>query len=106
MIKENTKPHDFKLHTEQRAIKRAMFNYSVTIILCHSSSLFGIIINRSLFIPFLKRYYLLLNQPILSYSKYYLILPSPINLNFWINWYFKIVSNQIVQEVLFPSQLI
>lgn len=29
MIKENTKPHDFKLHTEQRAIKRAMFNYSV-----------------------------------------------------------------------------
>ncbi|XP_011656218.1 protein TPX2 [Cucumis sativus] len=29
MIKENTRPHDFKLHTEQRAIKRAMFNYSV-----------------------------------------------------------------------------
>uniref|UniRef100_A0A9I9EHQ9 Uncharacterized protein n=1 Tax=Cucumis melo TaxID=3656 RepID=A0A9I9EHQ9_CUCME len=28
MIKENTRPHDFKLHTEQRAIKRAMFNYS------------------------------------------------------------------------------
>lgn len=32
MIKENTRPHDFKLHTEQRAIKRAMFNYSVTIL--------------------------------------------------------------------------
>ncbi|XP_038875934.1 protein TPX2-like isoform X2 [Benincasa hispida] len=31
IIKENTttRPHDFKLHTEQRAIKRAMFNYSV-----------------------------------------------------------------------------
>ncbi|KAK3409517.1 hypothetical protein EUGRSUZ_J01635 [Eucalyptus grandis] len=27
--KENTKPVDFKLHTQQRAIKRAMFNYSV-----------------------------------------------------------------------------
>ncbi|GLT28756.1 hypothetical protein SLA2020_036640 [Shorea laevis] len=27
--KENTKPLDFKLHTEQRAVKRAMFNYSV-----------------------------------------------------------------------------
>ncbi|KAL3719570.1 hypothetical protein ACJRO7_004527 [Eucalyptus globulus] len=27
--KENTKPVDFKLHTQQRAAKRAMFNYSV-----------------------------------------------------------------------------
>ncbi|KAL3719611.1 hypothetical protein ACJRO7_004567 [Eucalyptus globulus] len=27
--KENTKPADFKLHTQQRAVKRAMFNYSV-----------------------------------------------------------------------------
>ncbi|KAJ8752194.1 hypothetical protein K2173_003802 [Erythroxylum novogranatense] len=27
--KENTKPQEFKLHTEQRALKRAMFNYSV-----------------------------------------------------------------------------
>ncbi|XP_062104901.1 microtubule-destabilizing protein 60 [Humulus lupulus] len=27
--KENTKPHDFKLHTQQRAVKRAMFNYEV-----------------------------------------------------------------------------
>ncbi|XP_065858172.1 microtubule-destabilizing protein 60 [Euphorbia lathyris] len=27
--KENTKPQEFKLHTQQRAYKRAMFNYSV-----------------------------------------------------------------------------
>ncbi|XP_022759973.1 protein TPX2 [Durio zibethinus] len=27
--KENTKPLEIKLHTEQRAVKRAMFNYSV-----------------------------------------------------------------------------
>ncbi|CBI28633.3 unnamed protein product, partial [Vitis vinifera] len=27
--KENTKPVEFKLHTQQRALKRAMFNYSV-----------------------------------------------------------------------------
>ncbi|KAJ4840895.1 hypothetical protein Tsubulata_010399, partial [Turnera subulata] len=27
--KENTKPQEFKLHTGQRALKRAMFNYSV-----------------------------------------------------------------------------
>ncbi|TYI13289.1 hypothetical protein ES332_A08G048100v1 [Gossypium tomentosum] len=27
--KENTKPQEFKLHTGQRAVKRAMFNYSV-----------------------------------------------------------------------------
>ncbi|KAF3444261.1 hypothetical protein FNV43_RR13951 [Rhamnella rubrinervis] len=27
--KENTKPQDFKLHTQQRALKRAMFNYEV-----------------------------------------------------------------------------
>ena len=28
-LKENTKPVEFKLHTQQRAVKRAMFNYSV-----------------------------------------------------------------------------
>ncbi|XP_059641764.1 microtubule-destabilizing protein 60 [Cornus florida] len=27
--KENTKPQEIKLHTQQRAVKRAMFNYSV-----------------------------------------------------------------------------
>ncbi|XVF71032.1 hypothetical protein PTKIN_Ptkin12aG0002100 [Pterospermum kingtungense] len=27
--KENTRPQEFKLHTEQRAVKRAMFNYSM-----------------------------------------------------------------------------
>ncbi|MBA0736247.1 hypothetical protein Gogos_009814, partial [Gossypium gossypioides] len=27
--KENTKPQEFNLHTGQRAVKRAMFNYSV-----------------------------------------------------------------------------
>ncbi|PON74996.1 TPX [Parasponia andersonii] len=27
--KENTKPQDFKLHTQQRAVKRAIFNYEV-----------------------------------------------------------------------------
>ncbi|TXG69904.1 hypothetical protein EZV62_004839 [Acer yangbiense] len=27
--KENTKPQEFRLHTQQRAVKRAMFNYSV-----------------------------------------------------------------------------
>ncbi|KAH7557014.1 hypothetical protein ACOSQ2_026618 [Xanthoceras sorbifolium] len=27
--KENTKPQEFTLHTQQRAVKRAMFNYSV-----------------------------------------------------------------------------
>ncbi|XP_050270090.1 microtubule-destabilizing protein 60 [Quercus robur] len=27
--RENTKPQDFKLHTQERAIKRAMFNYEV-----------------------------------------------------------------------------
>ncbi|WCJ25155.1 TPX2 (targeting protein for Xklp2) protein family [Euphorbia peplus] len=27
--KENTKPQEFRLHTQQRAYKRAMFNYSV-----------------------------------------------------------------------------
>ncbi|KAK3204254.1 hypothetical protein Dsin_018300 [Dipteronia sinensis] len=27
--KENTKPQEFRLHTQQRAAKRAMFNYSV-----------------------------------------------------------------------------
>ncbi|XP_021888075.1 protein TPX2 [Carica papaya] len=27
--KENTKPLDIRLHTQQRAVKRAMFNYSV-----------------------------------------------------------------------------
>ncbi|XP_039035804.1 protein TPX2 isoform X2 [Hibiscus syriacus] len=27
--KENTRPQEFKLHTGQRAVKRAMFNYSV-----------------------------------------------------------------------------
>ncbi|XP_057969909.1 microtubule-destabilizing protein 60 [Malania oleifera] len=27
--KENTKPQEIKLHTEQRAVKRAIFNYSV-----------------------------------------------------------------------------
>ncbi|XP_012473432.1 microtubule-destabilizing protein 60 [Gossypium raimondii] len=27
--KENTKPQEFKLHTGQRAVKRAMFNYSL-----------------------------------------------------------------------------
>ena len=32
--KENTKPVEFKLHTQQRALKRAMFNYSVS---AHSS---------------------------------------------------------------------
>ncbi|KAH9680172.1 TPX2 domain-containing protein [Citrus sinensis] len=29
MAKENTKPQEFTLHTQQRAVKRAMFNYSV-----------------------------------------------------------------------------
>ncbi|OAY57221.1 hypothetical protein MANES_02G079900v8 [Manihot esculenta] len=29
LAKENSKPQEFKLHTEQRAYKRAMFNYSV-----------------------------------------------------------------------------
>nr|GMD56383.1 protein TPX2 [Ipomoea batatas] len=29
MVKESTKPQDIKLHTQQRAIKRALFNYSV-----------------------------------------------------------------------------
>ncbi|CAK9161182.1 unnamed protein product [Ilex paraguariensis] len=29
LTKENTKPLDIKLHTQQRAVKRAMFNYSV-----------------------------------------------------------------------------
>ncbi|KAJ6369480.1 hypothetical protein OIU76_027830 [Salix suchowensis] len=29
LAKENTKPQEFKLHTGQRALKRAMFNYSV-----------------------------------------------------------------------------
>ncbi|XP_015580432.1 protein TPX2 isoform X2 [Ricinus communis] len=29
LAKENTKPQEFKLHTSQRAYKRAMFNYSV-----------------------------------------------------------------------------
>ncbi|ESW35347.1 hypothetical protein PHAVU_001G227700 [Phaseolus vulgaris] len=28
--KENTKPQEFKLHTQERAVKRAMFNYAVT----------------------------------------------------------------------------
>ncbi|CAK9317889.1 unnamed protein product [Citrullus colocynthis] len=29
-VKENTKkPQDFKLHTQERAVKRAMFNYSI-----------------------------------------------------------------------------
>ncbi|KAJ7950758.1 TPX2 family protein [Quillaja saponaria] len=28
--RENTKPQEFKLHTQERAIKRAMFNYEVT----------------------------------------------------------------------------
>ncbi|XP_015880177.2 microtubule-destabilizing protein 60 [Ziziphus jujuba] len=27
--KEHTRPQDFKLHTQQRALKRAMFNYEV-----------------------------------------------------------------------------
>nr|GMC59292.1 protein TPX2 [Ipomoea batatas] len=29
MVKESTKPQDIKLHTQQRAIKRALFNYSM-----------------------------------------------------------------------------
>ncbi|XP_022998171.1 protein TPX2 [Cucurbita maxima] len=30
VVKENTKkPQDFKLHTQERAVKRAMFNYSI-----------------------------------------------------------------------------
>ncbi|XP_022143415.1 protein TPX2 [Momordica charantia] len=29
VVKENTKMQDFKLHTQERAVKRAMFNYSV-----------------------------------------------------------------------------
>ncbi|WJX36986.1 hypothetical protein P8452_24807 [Trifolium repens] len=28
--KENTKPQEFKLHTQERAVKRAIFNYEVT----------------------------------------------------------------------------
>ncbi|KAH1196779.1 Protein TPX2 [Glycine max] len=28
--RENTKPQEFKLHTQERAVKRAMFNYAVT----------------------------------------------------------------------------
>ncbi|KAK4274996.1 hypothetical protein QN277_018144 [Acacia crassicarpa] len=28
--KDNTKPQEFKLHTQERAVKRAMFNYAVT----------------------------------------------------------------------------
>ncbi|XP_061337114.1 microtubule-destabilizing protein 60 [Gastrolobium bilobum] len=28
--KENTKPQEFKLHTQERAVRRAMFNYAVT----------------------------------------------------------------------------
>ncbi|KAK2991162.1 hypothetical protein RJ640_015467 [Escallonia rubra] len=29
LAKENTKPVEIKLHTQQRAVKRAIFNYSV-----------------------------------------------------------------------------
>ncbi|KAL3527417.1 hypothetical protein ACH5RR_012073 [Cinchona calisaya] len=29
VTKENTKPQDFKLHTQERAVKRAVFNYTV-----------------------------------------------------------------------------
>ncbi|XP_027079364.1 protein TPX2-like [Coffea eugenioides] len=29
VTKENTTPQDFKLHTKERAVKRALFNYSV-----------------------------------------------------------------------------
>ncbi|KAL3525056.1 hypothetical protein ACH5RR_013428 [Cinchona calisaya] len=29
VTKENTKPQDFKLHTKERAVKRALFNYSI-----------------------------------------------------------------------------
>lgn len=29
-MKENTKSQDFKLHTQERAVKRAMFNYEVS----------------------------------------------------------------------------
>ncbi|XP_019419467.1 PREDICTED: protein TPX2-like [Lupinus angustifolius] len=28
--RENTKPQEFKLHTQDRAVKRAMFNYAIT----------------------------------------------------------------------------
>lgn len=31
VTKENTKPVDFRLHTQQRAVSRAIYNYTVSV---------------------------------------------------------------------------